>query len=51
MVPKKLVDADQAWFWTREWQEGEREAEADIKAKRISGPFRSAAKLKKHLAP
>ena len=51
MIPKKLVDADQAWFWTREWQEGEREAEADLKAGRVSGPIRSAAKLKKHLAP
>lgn len=23
---------DQAWFWTPEWQAGEREADADIKA-------------------
>jgi len=23
---------DQAWFWTRAWQEGEREAEADLAA-------------------
>jgi AbrB family looped-hinge helix DNA binding protein len=28
--PKKLIDADQAWFWTPEWQAGEREASADI---------------------
>ncbi len=32
---KKLVDKEQAWFWTRRWQEGEKEAEADIKAGRI----------------
>jgi bifunctional DNA-binding transcriptional regulator/antitoxin component of YhaV-PrlF toxin-antitoxin module len=32
---KKLVDKDQAWFWTRRWQEGERQAEADIKAGRV----------------
>ena len=25
---------DQAWFWTREWQAGEREAEADLAAGR-----------------
>ena len=30
MRPKKLIDADQAWFWTDEWQTGEREASADI---------------------
>ena len=32
---KKLVDKDQAWFWSRRWQEGEREAEADISAGRV----------------
>ena len=31
---KKLVDKEQAWFWTRCWQEGEREAEEDIRAGR-----------------
>jgi AbrB family looped-hinge helix DNA binding protein len=30
----KLVPADQAWFWTPEWQAGEREADADIAAGR-----------------
>ncbi len=28
--------ADQAWFWTPEWQEGEREADADIAAGRTT---------------
>ncbi|MEW6233548.1 MAG: AbrB/MazE/SpoVT family DNA-binding domain-containing protein [Chloroflexota bacterium] len=32
---KKLVDKEQAWFWTKRWQEGEREAEEDIHAGRI----------------
>ena len=27
--PQKLIDATQAWFWTPEWQAGEREADAD----------------------
>ena len=40
---KKLVDKEQAWFWTRRWQEGEREAEEDIRAGRIHG-FDSAKK-------
>jgi len=49
MVPKRLIDADQAWFWSREWQEGEREADEDIKAGRLSGPFSTIDELKKHL--
>ena len=34
---KKLVDKEQAWFWTRRWQEGEKEAEEDIRAGRVHG--------------
>jgi AbrB family looped-hinge helix DNA binding protein len=49
MVPKKLIDADQAWFWTPDWQASEREADEDIKAGRISGPFKTMDELKKHL--
>ncbi len=26
------IPADQAWFWTAEWQEGEREASAELAA-------------------
>ena len=32
---KKLVDKDQAWFWTERWQWGEREAEEDIRSGRV----------------
>jgi hypothetical protein len=28
------IDPDQAWFWTREWQAKEREADEDIAAGR-----------------
>jgi AbrB family looped-hinge helix DNA binding protein len=35
MRPKKLIDADQAWFWTDEWQKGEREASRDIARGRV----------------
>ena len=35
MRPKKLIDADQAWFWTDAWQRGEREASDDIAAGRV----------------
>lgn len=30
LLPKKIVDSDQAWFWTRAWQTGERQASSDI---------------------
>lgn len=33
--PKKLIDASQAWFWSQEWQQGEREASEDMKAGRV----------------
>jgi AbrB family looped-hinge helix DNA binding protein len=36
--PKKLVDADQAWFWTEAWQRGERRASEDIGQGRVSPP-------------
>jgi AbrB family looped-hinge helix DNA binding protein len=29
MRPKEMIDADQAWFWKRGWQEGELEASAE----------------------
>ncbi len=32
---KKLVDKDQAWFWTKRWQEGEKRADEDIRAGRV----------------
>jgi AbrB family looped-hinge helix DNA binding protein len=35
LVPMKLVDKSQDYFWTRKWQEGEREADEDIKAGRV----------------
>lgn len=33
--PKKLIDANQAWFWTTSWQAGERAATEDIRAGRV----------------
>jgi antitoxin component of MazEF toxin-antitoxin module len=34
--PQELVDASQAWCWSREWQQGEREASADVAAGRVT---------------
>lgn len=49
LIPKKVIDADQAWFWSPEWQRGEREADQDIRKGRLSPPMRNARDLKKHL--
>lgn len=35
LLPKKIVDKSQAYFWTREWQEAEKEASDDIKEGRV----------------
>lgn len=35
--PQKLIDATQAWFWSPEWQAGEREADADRAAGNVEG--------------
>ncbi len=32
---KRLVDKEQAWFWSQRWQQGEREAEDDIRTGRV----------------
>lgn len=49
LVPQRLVPRDQAWFWTKEWQEVEREADEDITEGRVSGPFETADDLIRHL--
>lgn len=41
---KQLIDASQAYFWTPDWQEGEREAQVDIRRGRVKR-FRSAKAL------
>lgn len=30
------IDPEQAWFWTREWQAKEREADSDLTARRAT---------------
>src|SRR5688500_10920228 len=42
--PQKIVDATQTWFWTPEWQAGEREAEDDLAGGRME-TFRSGDEL------
>ncbi len=40
LIPKKLISKDQIWFWTKEWQKKEREADEAIARGEISGPFK-----------
>jgi len=35
LVPKKLIDKSQAYFWTEDWQQVEREAERDLGEGRV----------------
>ncbi len=44
LKPKKLVDSSQAYFWSRDWQEAEREATRDIAEGRVH-EFASAEEL------
>ncbi len=41
---KKLIDASQSYFWTDEWQSGERDAQEDVRHGRTKR-FRSAKAL------
>jgi AbrB family looped-hinge helix DNA binding protein len=34
LTPKKLINKSQAYFWTKKWQDTEKEAEEDIKTGR-----------------
>jgi antitoxin MazE len=47
LKPAKVIDPDQAWFWTEEWQKGEREADNDIKNGNYT-TFKNMEELKKH---
>lgn len=40
-----LIAHDQIWWWTEEWQKGEREVEAGLKAGKTIGSFTNADEL------
>ena len=35
LTPVITIAKDQAWFWTEEWQKGEREAQRDIDSRNV----------------
>jgi AbrB family looped-hinge helix DNA binding protein len=49
MIPKKLIPKDQEWFYSKEWQEKEREADAAIARGDVSGPFETVEEVMEHL--
>lgn len=49
LIPKKLVSKDQTWFWTKEWQKKEKEADEAIARGEVSGPFENTKELVRHL--
>lgn len=48
LVPLAMIPRDQLWYWTPEWQAGERQADEDIRAGRVES-FRSAEDLIRNL--
>ena len=40
--PVKVIHPDQEYFFTKEWQEKEAEAEKDIVGGKVAGPFENA---------
>jgi AbrB family looped-hinge helix DNA binding protein len=45
LVPQKLIPRDQAWFWGRQWQEWEQDADEAMAQGELSGPFESVDDL------
>ncbi len=48
LIPKRLVDKNQAYFWTEKWQDAEKKADEDIRAGRVK-VFDSVEELIKDL--
>lgn len=47
--PVKVVSPDQEYFYTKEWQKKEAEADRDIVAGRVEGPFKNIKEMLKAL--
>ena len=49
LIPKTIISKDQSWFWSKEWQEKEKEADEAIAKGELSGSFETAVGLVRHL--
>jgi AbrB family looped-hinge helix DNA binding protein len=41
-----MIDRDQAWWWTEEWQKSEREVQKEINQGKFMGPFSTVEQFK-----
>jgi AbrB family looped-hinge helix DNA binding protein len=44
-----LIDSDQTWWWTEEWQKSERETQKEINEDKLMGPFSTVEQFKRAL--
>jgi len=42
--PVLMIDREQAWFWSKEWQEAEKQVDADIRSGKVKS-FNSTKEL------
>lgn len=47
LQPKKLVDKDQTWFWSQEWQKKEKQAQEDVEKGRVTEEFERVEDMKR----
>jgi len=45
-VKAGLIDPEQTWWWTEDWQKGEREAEKELEEGKLLGPFSTVEHFK-----
>jgi len=41
LKPRKLIDPSQGWYWTKEWQKKEAEADKEIEQDELSPEFQN----------
>ena len=45
--PQALIDEEQAWFWSKEWQKGEKKVD-QAKEKRHTRVFKGVKEMRRH---
>jgi len=41
LKPRKLIDPTQGWYWTKEWQQTEKEVDQELQDGKVSPKFQS----------
>ena len=49
LKPTKIIDAEDAWFYSKTWQKGEAEVDKELAKGEIMGPFSTLDDLFKEL--